>query len=59
MRDAYELVVEKYGQEYAHALCVSNPLAAFLGKPMLPQTEALGLYKDLKVKSWWQRLLGR
>jgi protein-tyrosine phosphatase len=59
MREAYELVVEKYGQEYAHALCVSNPLAAFMGKPLLAQTEALGLYKNLEVKSWWRRLLGR
>ena len=59
MREAYELVLEKYGQDYAHALCVSNPLAAFMGKPLLPQTEALGLYKDLEVKSWWRRLLGR
>ena len=59
MREAYELVVEKYGQEYAHALCVSNPLAVFMGKPLLPQTEALGLYQNLEVKSWWRRLLGR
>jgi len=59
MREAYEMVVEKYGQEYAHALCVSNPLAAFMGKPLLPQIEAQGLYKDLEVKSWWRRLLGR
>ena len=58
MREAYELIVQKYGQEYAHALCVSNPLAAFMGRPMLPQTEALGLYKNLEVKSWWSRLLG-
>jgi protein-tyrosine phosphatase len=56
MREAYEMVVERYGQDYAHAICVSNPLAAFMGKPLLPQAEALGLYKDLEVKSWWRRL---
>jgi len=59
MREAYELIVNKYGQDYAHALCVSNPLAAFMGKPLLSQAEPLGLYENLEVKSWWRRLLGR
>jgi protein-tyrosine phosphatase len=59
MRDAYELVAEKYGPEYAHLLCVSNPLAAFTGRPMPPQLEPLGLYEDMMEKSWWQRLTGR
>jgi protein-tyrosine phosphatase len=59
MRDAFELVANKYGPEYAHLLCISNPLAAFLGKPLQPQPEPLNLYEDLKEKSWWQRLTGR
>jgi protein-tyrosine phosphatase len=59
MREAFEVVVEKYGQDYAHALCVGNPLAVFMGKAMPPQAEAQGLYDDMEPKSWWQRLLKR
>jgi protein-tyrosine phosphatase len=57
MREAYEVVAEKYGSEYAHALCVGNPLAAFQGKPLPPQAEPLNLYEDLEEKSWWKKLL--
>ncbi|MBB5338332.1 tyrosine-protein phosphatase [Tunturiibacter gelidiferens] len=59
MREAFELVAKKYGPDYAHLLCVSNPLAVFLGKPMPPQLEALNLYDELLEKSWWRKLLGR
>jgi protein-tyrosine phosphatase len=59
MREAFELVAKKYGPDYAHLLCVSNPLAAFMGKPMPPQLEPLKLYENLKEKSWWQRFMGR
>jgi protein-tyrosine phosphatase len=59
MREAMEVVAKKYGQEYAHLLCVSNPLAAFTGKPLPPQPEPLNLYQDSEEKSWWQRLLRR
>lgn len=59
MKDAFEAVAEKYDPEYAHLLFVSNPLAAFLGKPMAPQPEPLDLYDDMKPKSWWQRLVSR
>lgn len=59
MREAYELVANRYGSDYAHLLCISNPLAAFSGKPMQPQPEPLHLYEDLKPKNWWQRLLAR
>jgi protein-tyrosine phosphatase len=59
MRDAFELVARKYGPDYAHLLCVSNPLAAFMGKPLQPQLEPLDLYDNLKEKSWWQKLIGR
>src|SRR5215469_10693869 len=57
MRDAFDVVADKYGSEYAHLLFVSNPLAAFLGKPLPPQPEPLEIYEDMKPKSWWQRLL--
>jgi len=59
MREAMELVAEKYGSEYAHLLCVSNPLAAFMDKPMPPQREMLDLYEDTIPRSWWQRITGR
>ncbi|WP_035359253.1 tyrosine-protein phosphatase [Edaphobacter aggregans] len=59
MREAHDLVADKYGPEYAHLLCVSNPLAAFLNKPMPPQLEPIDLYENLEPKSWWQRLLNR
>jgi protein-tyrosine phosphatase len=59
MQEAFEMVAERYGPDYAHLLCVSNPLAAFLGKPLQPQMEPLKLYDNLKEKSWWQRLTGR
>ncbi len=59
MNEAFEVVAQKYGPEYAHLLCVSNPLAAFLGKPLQPQLEPLNLYDDPDKKNWWQRLTGR
>jgi protein-tyrosine phosphatase len=59
MREAFELVAKKYGPDYAHLLCVSNPLAVFSGKPLPPQLEPLNLYDELQEKSWWRRLLGR
>ncbi len=58
MREAFEAVAEKYGPDYAHLLCVSNPLAAFMGKPMPEQLEPLNLYEDSAGKSWWRRLIG-
>jgi protein-tyrosine phosphatase len=59
MREAFDVVAKKYGPEYAHLLCVSNPLAAFTGKPLPPQPEPLNLYEEFKEKSWWQRVTGQ
>jgi protein-tyrosine phosphatase len=59
MQEAFDIVAKKYGPDYAHLLCNSNPLAAFMGKPMPPQLEPLNLYAEFKDKSWWQRLLNR
>ena len=59
MREAFDLVAKKYGSDYAHLLCVSNPLAAFTGKPLPPQPEPLNLYEEFKEKSWWQRVMGQ
>lgn len=59
MQAAFELIAEKYGQEYAHALCVGNPLAVFMGKQLHQQPEPLHVHEDLEEKSWWRKLLGR
>ena len=59
MHEAFEAIATKYGPDYAHLLCTSNPLAAFMGKPMPPQLEALNLYAEYKEKNWWQRLTER
>src|ERR1700754_1123320 len=59
MREAFDVVAKKYGPDYAHLLCVSNPLAAFLGKPLQPQPEPLNLNEEFKEKSWWQRVTGQ
>jgi protein-tyrosine phosphatase len=58
MHEAFDLVAKKYDPEYARLLCISNPLAAFMGKPLQQQMEPLHLYDDLR-KNWWQRLVER
>jgi protein-tyrosine phosphatase len=60
MREAHDFVAEKYGPEYAHALCVGNPLAAFMGKPLQPQPEPLHIFDNLDVKKGWlKKIFGR
>jgi protein-tyrosine phosphatase len=46
LREAYDLVSEKYGQETAQRLCLENPHAAFYGGVMPPQPEPEDLYPD-------------
>jgi protein-tyrosine phosphatase len=57
MRAACDAVAQKYGQAYAHRLCVENPLAVFEGRPLPPQDEMLNLF-DQKP-SFFQRIFGR
>lgn len=59
MRVAEEIVARKYGPDYARLLFVSNPLAAFMGKPLEAQPEPRGLYEGMEPKPWWQRLMMR
>ncbi|MCU1222944.1 MAG: Protein-tyrosine-phosphatase [Edaphobacter sp.] len=59
MHDAFDIVAQRYGPDYAHLLCVSNPLAVFTGNSMPPQMEPLNLYEEFKEKNWWQRLMNR
>ena len=58
MKAAHDLVAEKYGVSYAHALCLTNPLAVFLGKQFQVEEEPRGLYEEPKPLSLWQRLTG-
>jgi len=55
---AYATVAKRRGEEAAHRLFVQNPLAAFEGRPLGEQPEALHLHEDLEPKSWWKRLFG-
>jgi protein-tyrosine phosphatase len=56
MRDAHDQVAAKYGASYAHALCLTNPLAVFLGKQFEVAEEPRDLFDDLKEPTFWQRL---
>jgi protein-tyrosine phosphatase len=58
MSDARKVVEKKYGREYAHALCVDNPLAAYTGAALPPQMEPLKLYENLEEENWLKRLWG-
>jgi protein-tyrosine phosphatase len=58
LRDAHDLVATKFGVSYAHALCLTNPLAVFLGKQFEVAEEPRGLYEEVKEPNWWQRLTG-
>lgn len=50
LREAYDLVADKYGEETAERLCVENPRAAFYGEVMPAQPEPLDLYPDESPK---------
>jgi protein-tyrosine phosphatase len=56
MREAHNLVADKYGPSYAHALCLTNPLAVFLGKQFEVEEEPHGLFEEVKEPNWWQRV---
>lgn len=58
MRDAYDLVVKRFGTEYADQIFYQNPRAAFEGN-LLVEHDMLGLDAEHQVNlpSWWQRLL--
>lgn len=58
MREAFDVIAAKYAPDYAHLLCVSNPLQAFLGKPLAAQPDPAGLYADMEPESWWKRTFG-
>jgi len=59
MREAYDLVAKKYGAAYAHSLCFTNPMAAYLGKEFEVEEKPRGLEQEIKVPSLWQRMTDR
>jgi protein-tyrosine phosphatase len=56
IREARDLVATRYGTSYAHALCVTNPLAAFLGKQFTVEEEPRDIYDDLRDPTLWDRV---
>ncbi len=56
LRETYELAGKKYGAAYAHSLCVTNPLAAFQGRPFEIVEQPRGLEEAGKNPTWWQRM---
>lgn len=59
MKEAFNVVAERYGRETAERLCVTNPKAAFFGEdfpaqPAIDENAALG-----RKPSLWKRLLKR
>ena len=60
MREAYDAVACRLGQETAERLCVTNPLAIYQGKPLPEQPERVALGEPVDaVRPWWKRLLNR
>jgi protein-tyrosine phosphatase len=58
MREACDMVANKYGEEYAQRICTENPLAVFEGRPLPPQEEPLRLF-ETKKPSFFARLFGK
>jgi protein-tyrosine phosphatase len=56
IKQAHDLVAEKYGVAYAHSLCVTNPLAVFLGKQFEVEEEPRNLFDEPKSPNWLQRV---
>ena len=57
LSEAHQVVTERYGSAYADSLVVTNPRAAFAGKPFEPVDEPTGLYEEFKPKGWFGRML--
>jgi protein-tyrosine phosphatase len=59
MREAHDIVASKFGSGYAHSICVTNPLAVFMGREFEPIEEPLGIFSELKQPGWWERMTAR
>jgi protein-tyrosine phosphatase len=51
LREAYQLVADKYGVETADRLCIHNPRAAYFGEQLPPQPEQEGVHPELETKT--------
>jgi protein-tyrosine phosphatase len=49
LREAYEVVVKRFGEETAERLCVSNPRAAFFGDEWPEQPEAQDIDEESRA----------
>ena len=58
MREARELIEQRYGSGYAAALCQGNPRAVFYDEPLGAQEEPVGI-GAAEEKGWLGRLLRR
>ena len=56
MREAHDLVATRYGASYARTLCVTHPLAAFLGKQFAAEEEPRDIYDDPQEPTMWGRV---
>jgi protein-tyrosine phosphatase len=59
MKEARDVIGQRYGAEYAEALCVKNPGAVFLGEELAGLTEPPGVAEEPRAKGWFSRLMGR
>jgi protein-tyrosine phosphatase len=48
MRQAYDVLKTCYGQTTADLLCIHNPRAAFMGEPLPPQPDPIGIMEGSK-----------
>jgi len=59
MSRAHDLIAKKYGAEYAHLLCTTNPTAVFQNQRLRSQPAPLNLFPnedDDLPTLWWKRL---
>jgi len=59
MSRAHDLIAKKYGAEYAHLLCTTNPTAVFQNQRLRSQPPPLNLFPnedDDLPTLWWKRL---
>ena len=60
LRESFELVSERCGEEAANRLFIDNPLAVFENRPLAEQPEPRRVFADFEdQRNWLQKLLRR